>query len=48
MSSLPQVIRRTVQGRGNKTATRFNGRSHTWLEFQERISRLAGGYAAWA
>jgi long-chain acyl-CoA synthetase len=43
MASLPQVIHRTVQACGNKTATRFNGRSHTWLEFQDRISRLAGG-----
>ena len=43
MSSLPQVIRRTVQVCGSKTATRFNGRVRTWAEFQERISRLAGG-----
>jgi len=43
MSSLPQVIRRTVQVCGSKTATRFNGRTRTWVEFQERISRLAGG-----
>ena len=42
MSSLPQVICRTVQICGNKTATRFNGRTHTWAEFQERISCLAG------
>ncbi len=42
MSSLPQVIRRTAQVCGSKTATRFNGRSHSWAEFQERISRLAG------
>jgi len=43
MSSLPQVICRTVQVCGRKTATRFNGRTRTWVEFQERISRLAGG-----
>jgi long-chain acyl-CoA synthetase len=43
MSSLPQVIRRTVQVCGGVTATRFNGRARTWTEFQERISRLAGG-----
>jgi len=43
MSSLPQVIRRTVQVCGGKTATRCNGRVRSWVEFQERISRLAGG-----
>jgi len=43
MSSFAQLIRRTAQVRGGKTATRFKGRSHTWAEFQDRISRLAGG-----
>ena len=43
MSSLAQLIRRTVQVCGAKTATRFNGRSHNWLEFQQRIARMAGG-----
>ena len=43
MSSLAQVIRRTVQVCGSKTASRFNGRARSWTEFQERISRLAGG-----
>jgi long-chain acyl-CoA synthetase len=43
MSSLPQIIRHTVQICGNQTATRFGGRSQTWREFQDRISRLAGG-----
>jgi len=43
MSSFPQVIRRTVQVCGGKTATRCNGRVRSWAEFQERISRLAGG-----
>ncbi len=42
MSSLPQVIRRTAQVCGSKTATCFNGRSRNWANFQERISRLAG------
>ncbi len=43
MSALPQVIRRTVQIRGDRNATRFAGRSRTWREFQDRIARLAGG-----
>jgi long-chain acyl-CoA synthetase len=43
MSSLTQIIRRNVQLHGEKTATRFFGRSHSWREFQERISRLASG-----
>lgn len=46
MSSLPQVIRRTVQVRGDCNATRFAGRSRTWREFQDRISRLAAGLKA--
>ena len=43
MASLQQIIRRTVQVGGNRTATRFNGRERTWAELQNRISRLAGG-----
>jgi len=43
MSSLAQLIRRTAQVCGDKTATRFNGRSHSWREFQQRISHMAGG-----
>jgi long-chain acyl-CoA synthetase len=43
MSSLPQIIRHTVQLRGDKTATRFGGRSQTWREFQDRIACLASG-----
>jgi len=43
MSSLAQLIRRTVQVCGDKTATRFNDRSHSWRKFQQRISRMAGG-----
>lgn len=43
MSSLAQVIRRTVQVRGRETATRFNGRTRSWVEFQQRIACLAGG-----
>jgi long-chain acyl-CoA synthetase len=43
MSSLPQIIRHTVQLCGDKTATRFAGRSQSWLEFQDRIARLASG-----
>jgi len=43
MSSLAQVVRRTVQLCGNQTATRFNGRSQTWAEFQQQIARMAGG-----
>lgn len=43
MSSLQQMIRRTVQLRGEQTATRFSGRSRTWHQLQERVARLAGG-----
>jgi len=43
MSSLPQIIRRTVQVRGDCNATRFGERSQTWREMQERIARLAAG-----
>jgi long-chain acyl-CoA synthetase len=42
MSSLPQIIRRTAAQHANKTATRCNGRSHTWAGFKDRIARLAG------
>ena len=43
MSSLPQIIRHTVQLRGDQTATRCGGRSQTWVKFQDRIARLASG-----
>ena len=46
MSSLPQIIRHTVQLCGDRTATRFGARSQTWSDFQDRISRLAGGLHA--
>lgn len=46
MSSLPQTICRNVQLHGDKTATRFLGRSQSWREFQDRISRLAGALQA--
>ncbi len=43
MSSLTQIVRRNVQLYGAQAATRFAGRSRTWREFQDRISRLASG-----
>jgi long-chain acyl-CoA synthetase len=43
MSSLPQVIRHTVQLCSDRNATRFAGRSQTWRQLQDRIARLAGG-----
>jgi long-chain acyl-CoA synthetase len=43
MSSLSQIIRRTVQLRGDQTATRYSGRSQTWRQLKDRVSRLAGG-----
>jgi len=43
MTSIPQLVRRVVQVGGNNTATRFNGRNQSWVEFEQRISRLANG-----
>jgi long-chain acyl-CoA synthetase len=46
MSSLPQIIQRTVQCNPGKIATRFQGRARTWEEFQDRIARMANGLQA--
>ena len=43
MSSLPQIIRHTVQLCGDRTATRFGRRSRSWRELQNRVARLATG-----
>jgi long-chain acyl-CoA synthetase len=43
MSSLPQIIRHTVQLCGDRTATRFGKRSRSWRELQNRVARLAAG-----
>ncbi len=43
MSSLPQIIHRTVQCNPDKIATRFRDRVHTWAVFQDRIARIATG-----
>ncbi len=37
-----QTLRRAVQTGGNRTATIFGTRRRTWLEFQDRVARLAG------
>jgi long-chain acyl-CoA synthetase len=42
MSSLCQVIRRTMQVRGKHVATRFADRERTWEEIGERVARLGG------
>ncbi len=43
MSSLSQIIRHTAQIHGDRVATRLGGRSRTWREIQDRVSRLASG-----
>lgn len=40
---LTQCVKRAAQVSGNKTATRFGQRSHTWNTFKHRIASLAGG-----
>ena len=42
MSSLCQVIRRTMQVRGKHVATRCADRERTWEEIGERVARLGG------
>ncbi|MDP6690554.1 MAG: AMP-binding protein, partial [Alphaproteobacteria bacterium] len=37
------TIRRNMQINGAGTATIFSGRRHNWLQFGERIARLAAG-----
>ena len=41
---ITQGVRRAVQTRGRELAASFNGRRHTWIEFSERVSRLAGAF----
>ncbi|MBL4608990.1 MAG: AMP-binding protein, partial [Pseudomonadales bacterium] len=40
---LSQCVKRAAQVSGNKSATIFGERSHTWNEFSDRIQRFAGG-----
>ena len=44
--SIVQSVKRNAQIRGRQTATMFGDRSRTWLEFRDRIARLAGGLKA--
>jgi acyl-CoA synthetase (AMP-forming)/AMP-acid ligase II len=44
--SIVQSVKRNAQTRGRETATIFGERSRTWLEFRERVARLAGGLKA--
>jgi long-chain acyl-CoA synthetase len=44
--NITQGIHRAVQIRRNAIATVFEGRRHSWGDFQERVSRLAAGLAA--
>jgi len=44
--SIVQSVKRNAQIRGRQTATMFGERSRTWLEFRERVARLAGGLNA--
>jgi len=44
--SIVQSVKRNAQIRGRQTATIFGERSRTWLEFRERVARLAGGLKA--
>lgn len=43
MLSIPQLIRRTVQGQGKRLATVDGERSQTWAEFGHKIACFAGG-----
>ncbi|MDP6341897.1 MAG: AMP-binding protein, partial [Alphaproteobacteria bacterium] len=40
---ISSTIQRNVQVNGRTTATEFQGRSHDWTQFGDRISRLADG-----
>jgi len=40
---LTQALDRASQVNGRQIATRFNDRSRTWLEFRDRVARLATG-----
>jgi len=41
--NLSQCVNRAVQQKPNSIATIFAGRQHTWAEFKQRITCLAGG-----
>jgi long-chain acyl-CoA synthetase len=40
------LLRRAVQIRANHTALIFGDRRQTWAQFHDRVTRLAGGFAA--
>ena len=40
------LLRRAVQTRPNHTALIFGDRRQTWSQFHDRVTRLAGGFAA--
>jgi long-chain acyl-CoA synthetase len=44
--SLTQCLCRALQQRPNQLATIFAGRRHTYLEFHQRVTKLAGGMRA--
>ena len=43
MQSVTQCVRRAAQVKPNGLASYFEGRRHTWTQFQDRVARLAGG-----
>ncbi len=44
--NLSYIPERLALVQGDDMATIFEGRQHTWREFQERVTRLAGGFVA--
>ncbi len=42
MTQITQLLRRAVQTAPHRIAAEFSGRSRTWLEFSDRVARLAG------
>ena len=44
--NLTQSLHRTIQQKPRGTATRFQGREHTWTQFGDRVARLAGALQA--
>lgn len=41
--NITQTLRRALQINANGIATHFKGRTHTWAQFSDRVSRLASG-----
>jgi long-chain acyl-CoA synthetase len=42
MTQITQLLRRAVQTAPHRIAAEYSGRSRTWLEFSDRVARLAG------